>query len=49
MVAVKLKASVSLDRDGTSYYRCPRCGRMFKSMKEYTRHINRAHGHLSRT
>lgn len=41
--AIKLK-----DRDGEILFRCPRCGMVFRRSKDYTRHINKAHGHLFR-
>jgi len=44
----ELKAIIFYDRDGTRYYRCPRCGMLFRTQKEYTRHVNKAHGHLFR-
>ncbi|WP_240703224.1 MULTISPECIES: nucleotide-binding protein [Thermococcus] len=44
----ELKAVIFHDRDGTRYYRCPRCGMLFRTSKDYTRHVNRAHGHLFR-
>ncbi len=31
------------DKDGQEYLRCPRCGKLFKNKKEYTKHIHRAH------
>jgi uncharacterized C2H2 Zn-finger protein len=48
VVAVRMKAVVFYDRDGDRYYQCPRCGMIFKSSKEYSRHINRSHSHLFR-
>jgi len=39
--AIKLK-----DRDKEIVFKCPRCGMVFKKSKDYTRHINKAHGHL---
>ncbi|ADT84294.1 C2H2-type zinc finger protein [Thermococcus barophilus] len=41
-----LKAIKVRDRDGEIFFRCPRCGMVFKRSKDYIKHINRAHGHL---
>ncbi|NJE85127.1 nucleotide-binding protein [Thermococcus sp. CX2] len=41
-----LKAIKFKDRDGELYFRCPRCGMVFRRSKDYVRHINKAHGHL---
>ncbi|MBP1911141.1 putative C2H2 Zn-finger protein [Thermococcus stetteri] len=43
-----LKAIKIEDRDGEILFRCPRCGMVFRSAKAYTRHVNKAHGHLFR-
>lgn len=42
----ELKAITFIDRDGGLYYRCPRCGMVFKRSKDYIRHVNKAHGWL---
>lgn len=31
------------DKDGREYLRCPRCGKLFTSQKEYNKHVHRAH------
>ena len=41
MKAVKVR-----DRDGETFFRCPRCGMLFKRSKDYTKHVNKAHAHL---
>lgn len=41
---VELKAITFFDRDGELYYRCPRCGMIFKRSKDYIRHVNKSHG-----
>jgi len=43
-----LKAIKIKDRDGEILLRCPRCGMVFRDAKAFTRHVNRAHGHLFR-
>ncbi|WP_198362273.1 C2H2-type zinc finger protein [Thermococcus profundus] len=45
---VGLRALTFVDRDGELYYRCPRCGRIFKKSKDYIRHVNKAHGWIFR-
>jgi len=40
---MRIRAIKFVDRDGEEYYRCPKCGRVFKKNRDYTRHINRAH------
>ncbi|ASJ01331.1 C2H2-type zinc finger protein [Thermococcus gorgonarius] len=41
---VGLKAVVFFDRDGEPYYRCPKCGMVFKKSKDYIKHVNKSHG-----
>ncbi|WP_297486582.1 C2H2-type zinc finger protein [Thermococcus sp.] len=40
---MKIRAIKFVDRDGEEYYRCPKCGRIFRKSRDYTRHVNRAH------
>ncbi len=42
---MRLKAIKITNRYGT-FFMCPRCGKLFKYSKDYTRHVNKAHGHL---
>ena len=41
-----LRAEISYDRDGARYYRCPRCGMVFKKSKDFSRHLNKSHRKL---
>jgi len=43
---LRLKAIKITTRDGDTLLRCPRCGMLFRYSKDYTRHVNKAHGHL---
>jgi len=43
-----LKALKVHDRDGEIFYKCPKCGMIFKKGKDYVRHINKSHGHIFR-
>ena len=40
---MRIRAIKFVDRDGEEYYRCPKCGRIFRKSRDYTRHVNRAH------
>ncbi|WP_456365975.1 C2H2-type zinc finger protein [Thermococcus sp.] len=40
---MRIRAIKFVDRDGEEYYRCPKCGRVFRKSSDYTRHVNRAH------
>ncbi|USG99360.1 nucleotide-binding protein [Thermococcus argininiproducens] len=44
MKAIKIK-----DRDGEVFFKCPRCGMVFRKSKDYIKHVNKAHGHLFRS
>ncbi len=39
----KFKPVKKKDRFGNIIYICPRCGMVFKSLKKYTRHVNKSH------
>jgi len=45
---MRLRAIKVKDRDGETLLRCPRCGMVFRDAKAFTRHVNKAHGHLFR-
>ncbi|WP_423792240.1 nucleotide-binding protein [Methanocaldococcus indicus] len=43
---MRLKAEKITNKYGDTFLRCPRCGRLFKNAKSYTKHVNKAHKHL---
>ncbi len=44
--SLRLKAEKIVGRDGEVFFRCPRCGKLFRYSKDYTKHVNKAHRHL---
>ncbi|ENN95727.1 zinc finger C2H2-type domain protein [Methanocaldococcus villosus KIN24-T80] len=42
---MRLKAKKIESRYG-KFLVCPRCGRVFKDSKAYTKHVNKSHRHL---
>ncbi len=38
-----MRAEVFIDRDGAFYYRCPKCGMIFRKARDYSRHVTKSH------